>query len=474
MVEMNKTEICFMSALDLRDSIAHQELSSSEVTEIFIERIQEINPIINAYCTPTFDLARDMAKEADKKVKNGDKVGTLNGIPTSIKDLNETGGVRTTFGCIIFENNFPDEDELLVKRLKGAGIVLLGKTNTPAFGHKPVTENKIFGETRNPWNRERTPGGSSGGAAAAVASGLGPLAQGSDGGGSIRVPSCLCGVYGLKPNYGRVPRLWTKASFYRLSHNGPITRYVKDAALMLDVMAGSDTIDKYTLSNPGYSFLKTLEEIPKKIKIGYSMDLGFVKAINPEIKKIVLNAVHEFEKLNWDVEEAKIKVKHAYITYATILAAALASDYKKYLKEWKDKMTPSFVKMIEAGTHITGIDVMRAEQRSIGFYNYFTSIFKNYDIILTPTTTVPAFELNKLFPEEIDGKPASLTDWMPYTYLFNLTGHPAASIPCGWTSDGLPIGMQIIGRRADERTVLQVSRAFEKLSPWQEKRPNFS
>ncbi|MBY9012319.1 MAG: amidase, partial [Candidatus Lokiarchaeota archaeon] len=273
---MKKEEICYMPAYKMVNAIKNQEITSEEITETIIERIERINPIINAYCTPTFDLARELAKKSDDKVKKGEKLGPLNGIPTSIKDLNKTGGIRTTFGCIIFEDNVPDQDEFIVKKLKDAGIVLLGKTNSPAFGHKAVTDNKIFGETKNPWNRDMTPGGSSGGAAAAVASGLGPLAQGSDGGGSIRVPSCLCGVFGIKPSYGRVPRLWDKMSFYRLSHNGPIVRNVKDAALMLDVMAGSNDIDKYTLSTPELSYVNVLQNVPKKIRIGYSLDLGYV------------------------------------------------------------------------------------------------------------------------------------------------------------------------------------------------------
>ena len=229
---MSKKEICFLPAYKMKEKIVNQELTSLELTEIIIERIERINPIINAYCTPTFDLARKMANQADKKIKIGEELGLLSGIPLSIKDLNETVGIRTTFGSNIFRENIPEDDELLVKRLKDAGAILLGKTNTPEFGHKAVTNNFIFGETKNPWNLNRTPGGSSGGAAAAVASGLSPLAQGSDGGGSIRIPSSLCGVYGLKPSYGRVPRLWDKISFYRLSHNGPIVRYVQDAALM--------------------------------------------------------------------------------------------------------------------------------------------------------------------------------------------------------------------------------------------------
>lgn len=203
---MKKDDICFMSACDMIEKIKNQELPSQEITEVLIERIEKLNPIINAYCTPTFDMAREMAKKADDRVRKNEKIPPLNGIPTSIKDLMPVKGVRTTYGSKIFENNIPDEDAITVKRLKNAGCVILGKTNTPEFGFKGVTDNQIFGVTPNPWNLERTSGGSSGGAAASVASGMGPLAQGSDGGGSIRHPACFCGTYGLKPTFGRVPR----------------------------------------------------------------------------------------------------------------------------------------------------------------------------------------------------------------------------------------------------------------------------
>ena len=471
---MSKKELCFLPAYKMKEKIVNQELTSLELTETLVERIEKINPIINAYCTTTFDIARDMARKADDKVKKGEKLGLLNGIPVSIKDLNETAGIRTTFGSNIFKDNIPEKDELFVKRLKDAGIVLLGKTNTPEFGHKAVTDNFIFGETKNPWNLKRTPGGSSGGAAAAVASGLSPLAHGSDGGGSIRIPSSLCGVYGLKPSYGRVPRLWEKISFNRLSHNGSIVRYVKDAALMLDVIAGSSTIDKYSLCNPERSYVEALKEIPKKLRIGYSLDLGYVKAIDPEVKKCVIESMDKFEKIGWSVDEVKIKLKQAYRSFITIVCAGYAYDYQKYLKDWKDKMTPSFVKMIGVGLTVNGIDIMHAEMQGLKFYNQFTDYFKNYDILITPTIAITAFDLGKMYPDQIESKTVSPTGWMPFTYPFNMTGHPVATIPCGWSSEGLPIGMQIVGPPQNDELVLKVSKAFEEISPWQKRIPELS
>ena len=272
---MNREDICYMPAYEMADKIKKQEITSEEITEILIERIEKINPIINAYCTPTFELAREMAKKADNAVKKGDKLGLLHGIPTSLKDDTETKGIRTTWGSKYYENYVPKEDNIIVKRLKDAGCVILGKTNLPELGFKGVTDNLIFGSTKNPWNLERTSGGSSGGAAAAVASGLSPLALGADGGGSIRIPSSCCGVYGLKPTYGRIPSYpRIGIHFITMDHYGPIVRFVKDAALMLNIMKGHHSADNNSFPDDDIDYLEILNEKPKKLKIGYSKPFG--------------------------------------------------------------------------------------------------------------------------------------------------------------------------------------------------------
>jgi len=360
---MSKEDICYMSACDMADAIKRQELTSQEITEKIIERIEKINPIINAYCTPTFELAREMAKKADDAVKKGEKLGLLNGIPTSIKDFVETKGIRTTYGSKIFENFIPEEDDIVVQRLKKAGVVIVGKTNVPELGSSGVTDNLLFGETLNPWNLTKTPGGSSGGAAAAVASGLGPLALGSDGGGSIRVPCAFCNLYGLKPNFGRIPKRHIQMRFDLRSHYGSLVRYVKDAALMLDVMSGPDDSDKYSLPKQNISYLKALEQTPKKLKIGYSLDLGFVKAIEPDVKECVLNAVKKFESNNsWSVEEAKIKMKDPYFATSALLTTAFAYDLKPYLKKWRDDLDPKLVRMIDFAKNINVLELQGALQ----------------------------------------------------------------------------------------------------------------
>ncbi len=476
---MNKEDICFMSALEMREKIKTQELSSFEITETIIDRIIKINPLINAYCTPTFDLAREMAKNADDSIKNGRILGLLTGIPTSIKDLMLTKGVRTTYGSLIHENFIPDEDEVVVKRLKNAGCVILGKTNTPEFGSIGLTNNKVFGETKNPWNIETNSGGSSGGAASSVAAGLGPLALGSDGGGSIRLPSSCCGVYGLKPTFGRIPRYpHDTIAFWTMDHYGPIVRYVEDAALMLNVMKGHHPGDNNSFPDDNIDYTKVLKDKPKKLKIGYSMSLGFGKVLEDEVKESVLNGVQKFEKYDWDVEETKLKIKNPGTAFKTLVSIGYAYDLQKEYNTRPEDLTPDLKASIRLGLDNSAMNIGKARKQRIRTQEVMYQYFKDFDVLITPTTPIPAFkpgwlESGTSFP--IIGKKAlSTISWMAYTFPFNMTGLPAASIPSGWTKSGLPIGMQIVGKRFDEKTVLQVSKAFEEVSPWQDKRPIFN
>jgi Asp-tRNA(Asn)/Glu-tRNA(Gln) amidotransferase A subunit family amidase len=476
---MNKEDIYFMSAYEMKEKITTQELTSLEITEALIERIEEINSKVKAYCTTTYNIAREMAKKADHAVKNGEKVGLLNGIPTSIKDLMLLKEVRTTYGSLLHENFIPEDDEVVVKRLKEAGCVILGKTNTPEFGSVALTNNKIFGETFNPWNLEMNSGGSSGGAAASVAAGMGPLALGSDGGGSIRIPSSCCGVYGLKPTFGRIPRYpHDTIQFWSMDHYGPIVRYVKDAALMLNVMKGHHPADKNSLLDDGIDYVKTLENKPKSLNIGYSMSLGFGKALEDEIREKVLNSIQKFEQFDWQVEETKLKIKNPGAAFKTLVSVGYAYDLQKAFNERPEDLTPDLKATIRLGLDNSGMNIAKATAIRKLTYETMYEYFSNYDLLITPTTPCSAFkpgwlESGTTFPK-IGKKSLSTMDWMTYTFPFNMTGLPAASIPCGWTSEGLPIGMQIIGRQYDERTVLQASKAFEEVAPWQGKRPNLN
>ncbi|NVM28936.1 MAG: amidase [Candidatus Helarchaeota archaeon] len=471
---MKKEDICYMSASDMAESIKKQELTSEEITETIIERIEKINPMINAYCTTTFDKAREMAKKADDAVKKGKDLGLLTGIPTSIKDLASIKGVRTTFGSKLFENYIPEENSSFVNKLIDAGCVILGKTNTPEFGFKGVTDNFVFGASRNPWNLERTTGGSSGGAAAAVASGMSPLAQGSDGGGSIRIPSSLCGCYGLKPSLGRVaiyPRLHTFAQ--TLTVVGPIVRHVKDAALMLDVMKGPHEGDRLSLPLDNVNYLEAIEIKPKKMRIGYSLKLGFAKVVDQEVEKAFLNAIQLFEKLGWTIEESKIKLKRPESPFYTLWTTQIGHFLNPKLKEWRDKIDPELVKLVDIGVTYNGLAITKAMNDRRKLCDTLYTFFKDFDVLVTPTTAVPAFKLGMMYPPTINGRSVSPTGWQPFSFPFNLTGHPAATIPYGWSSEGLPIGLQIVGKRFAEATVLQVSKAFEEVAPWQDKKPEF-
>ncbi|MHA1671326.1 MAG: amidase [Promethearchaeota archaeon] len=471
---MNKEDICFLPAWEMKEKIASQELSSTEITEVIIERIEKINPIINAYCTTTFDLARTMAKEADEAVKKGEKIGLLNGIPTSIKDLNQIKGVRTTFGSKIYENNIPEEDGVAIARLRKEGCVFMGKTNTPEFGFKGVTDNLIFGATKNPWNLGRTPGGSSGGAASAGASGMSPLAQGSDGGGSLRHPAGLCGIFGYKPSFGRVPRYPREfIAAYDLSVVGPITRYVKDAALMLDAMKGPFLKEMFMLPDDNMSYYEIIDDKPKKLKIGYSINLGYAKFVDPEVEKAVVDSAQKFEKFNWEVEEVKFKIRKPERSFLTAWTSLFSFDLKSKVKEWGDKMDPGLLQLVKAGMGYGGFDLPKAIIDRRKFYEKFIPIFDNYDILITPTTAITAFELGIPYPSKLNNVSVSPTAWQPFTFPFNMTGQPAATVPCGWSKEGLPIGMQIVGKPFDDITVLQVSKAFEDISPWQDRKPNF-
>ncbi len=471
---MKKEEICYMAACEMAEAIRTQAITSEEITETIIERIEKINPIINAYCTPTFDLAREMAKKADKAVKRGESLGLLTGIPTSIKDLASLKGVRTTLGSKLYENHIPEVNSAFVDKLIDAGCVVLGKTNTPEFGFKGTTDNLIFGVSRNPWNLERTPGGSSGGAAASVASGMGPLAQGSDGGGSIRHPACFCGVYGLKPSFGRVAIYpHHNLDHFDLAVAGPIVRHVRDAALMLECMKGPHEGDRLSLPKDNINYLECIETKPRKLRIGYSLDLGFAKALDEEVEKAVRSSIQVFEKFDWAIEEAKIKLKHPenslYIFWTVKAATFLAPK----LKQWRDQMDPDLVKQVEMGSTYNGFALVKAMKERRKNYEIVYKFFKDYDVMITPSTAVPAFSHGLMYPKKINGKGVSPTGWQPFTFPFNLTGHPAASIPCGWSSDGLPIGMQFVAPRFDEATILQVSAAFEEVAPWQDRKPVF-
>ncbi|MFW9878627.1 MAG: amidase, partial [Candidatus Thorarchaeota archaeon] len=326
---------------------------------------------------------------------------------------------------------------------------------------------------------EMNSGGSSGGAASSVAGGLGPLALGSDGGGSIRIPSSCCGVFGLKPTYGRIPsHPRIGINFVTMDHYGSIVRYVKDSALMLNVMKGYHPGDPNSLPDDGIDYMEILNEKPKKLKIGYSTTLGFGKIIDDEIKNNVLDQVHRFEQFEWDVEEANIKIRNPESAFKTQVSIGYAYDFQKNFKNRLEDLSPDLVATIKLGLDNSAMNFGKAREKRKQLYETLSRFFMGYDVLITPTTPCPAFkprwlDSGTVFPT-IGKKALSIMTWMTFTYPFNMSGLPATSIPSGWTKSGLPIGMQIVGKRFDEKTVLQVSKAFEEIAPWQDKRPKLN
>lgn len=468
---MSTSDIVYMPAVEIATAIREKKLSPVEAVDAVLARIDKLNSKLNAYCTLLAEDARKQAKEAENLVVKGAKLGALHGVPVSVKDLVFTKGIRTTFGSRIYENFIPDADNVVVERLKAAGAIVMGKTNTPEFGFMGVTDNFLFGLTRNPWNLERHAGGSSGGAAAAVVSGMGPLAVGTDGGGSIRIPSSFCGAFGLKPSYGRVPRGPGLPDWQTLSHTGPITRTVADAALMLEVIAGRDDRDINSLPETKLEYLPLLEEDLKGLKVGWSPDLGYA-LVDPEVLAVTASALGVFVSLGAEVEDAGLKLENQGRTFSIIWGVTIASEVADKLEEWRGEMNPQLVQMVERGINVRAIDYAYAAQARKEFWRRIQPLFERYDILLTPTTAVSAFDVSTYQVTEIAGvKGSPALDWTPFTYPFNFTGQPAASVPCGWTEDGLPVGLQIVGRRFADATVLRVAAAFEQAAPWADKHP---
>ncbi len=470
---MNPDEICFMPAWKMADAVKRQEIPATEIVEALISRIEKVNPKINAYVTTTFDLARQQAGAVDKLAKEGANIGSLGGIPTSIKDLIITKGIRTSSGSKIWDC-VPEIDELVVERLKAAGCVIMGKTNTPEIGHMAVTDNLIFGRTNNPWNLDRTSGGSSGGAAAACASGLSPLALGSDGGGSIRIPSTFCGVFGLKTTFGRIPRWPHEGMAFRgLDCYGPITRCVQDAALMLDAMKGPHPMDRESLLDDGVDYAKgiTQEQRPARLKIGFLPNLGYVKLVEPEIADMVARAVQKFGEVGWTIEQPQFKTKNPEDAYIYFVTASVAQMYQKKMATSRQLISPNLVKMIDAGMSVGGVQLLDALYRRYTLYEELAQLFKTYDLLVTPTMPCTAFGHGLMFPPQIAGKAASTLAFMCFTYPLNMTGMPAAAVPLGLAKDGLPVSMQVIGPLWGDLKVLQAAKAFEEIAPWQDRKP---
>jgi aspartyl-tRNA(Asn)/glutamyl-tRNA(Gln) amidotransferase subunit A len=399
-------------------------------------------------------------------------------VPLGVKDLICTAGIKTVSGSVAYKDFVPDEDDVCVERLKAAGCVILGKTNVPEFGYSGVGHNPVFETTCNPWNLERTPGGSSAGSGAAVASGMCPIALGSDGGGSIRIPAAHSGIYGLKASMGRVPlypgtkdeRYPGVSSWESLEHIGPMTRTVEDAALMMAVIAGPDPRDRFSLPAAPYDWRETIKGDLKGLRVALSLDWGYA-AVDPEVRSIVADAAKAFETdLGCTVEEAHPGWDDPFASFWALVASE--SDLRgmrKMVAEYGSQMSPHLVAMIERPWTAEEFTDALMVRKAVN--NKMWRFMQTYDLLLTPTLAVPPFALNIQGPERIDGRMVANTAWLAFTFPMNMTGQPAASIPAGFTKDGLPVGLQIVGRHLDDERVLRASACFEQVRPWIGRRP---
>ena len=462
-------EIAWMPATEMAAAIRSKKLSPVEVTRTLLDRIDALNPAINAYCLVTPEMAMAAAAEAEAAVMRGDALGPLHGVPVSIKDLFDVKGLPTTKGSLLYKDHVDDGWEFCAKRLIDAGGVHLGKTNTPEFGFIPMTENRLFGATNNPWDLTRTPGGSSGGAAAAVAAGLGPIALSSDGGGSIRIPASFCGVFGIKPTYGRIPR--NPGGWTTMTHRGPMTRTVADSALALDVMSGHESGDPFSIVDYPGSFLDEVDRGVKGLRVAWSADLGFAP-VEPEVRAICEAAAKRFADLGCAVEEASPGFPNpsADLTFFTVAATADAVWLSELSDEQRALLDDPARQFLAFGKETKGTDLIRAERRRMSIWQTMQRFHETYDLLLTPVMSCTAFPTGQP-PTAIAGTSIAQFGWMTYTNPFNLTGQPAASVPCGFDSRGLPVGLHVIGRAYEDSVVLRAARAFEQLQPWAARRP---
>jgi aspartyl-tRNA(Asn)/glutamyl-tRNA(Gln) amidotransferase subunit A len=467
---MDAIELCYMPALELGKAIRAKKVSPVEVVDAVLARIERLNPTLNAYCTVTAAAARAAAKEAEAAVMRGDTLGKLHGIPVSIKDLVATMGVRTTHGSKLYEQFIPDADAPVVARLKSAGAIVLGKTNTPEFGHKAITDNLLFGPSRNPWSLEHTPGGSSGGAAAAVASGLGPLAVGTDAGGSIRIPSSCCAIFGLKPTLGLVAMAPTFGGLETLSHTGPMTRTVRDGALMLSSMVGADPRDLSSLPGMEIDYLAGLDRGMQGLRVAWSPDWGYA-AVDPEVRQLAEAAAKRFAELGCQVEEAHPGFADPAETYQVLSTASRAARVADRWPAERDRFDPSLAVQIEAGMRWSAVDFVRASNVRRTLNETFVRFFTHYDLLLTPTMAAPPPPVKVEAHAEIGGRQVTRLGWLAFAVPLSLIGYPAASVPCGWTRAGLPVGLQITAPRLADALVLRAAAAFEALAPWAHQRP---
>lgn len=466
-----------LDAAAIAKGVKDGTFSAREVTETAIERMELTEPHIHAFCTPAPDLARRTADAIDAARSSGEDLGPLAGVPVGIKDLVATKDLVTAMGSKIYENFTPDEDDIVVERLKAAGAVILGKTNAPEFGYSGVGHNPVFPTTRNPWNTDMTPGGSSAGSGASVAAGVTPFAIASDGGGSIRIPAAHCGLFGMKASMGRVPlypgcrdpRYPGISSWESLEHIGPVSRTVADSALMFSVISGPDMRDRHTIPQD-FDWMETLTGDIAGLRVAWSEDFGYM-AVDPEVRAIAAAAAKVFESsLGCSLTAANPGWDDPFESFWGLVAAdSDLAGMRAWLPEHEHEMSPHLAAFLK--TPFTAEDLTNANMVRKAVANKMSSFMQDYDLLLTPTLAVPPFPVHMQGPEKTEGRMVPDTAWLGFTYPMNMTGQPAATVPAGFTKSGLPVGLQIVGRHLDDPTVMRAAAAFEAAQPWADRHP---
>lgn len=462
-------EIALLSAAELLARYRARELSPVEVVKACLTQIENYDSALNAFRLVAHEEALAAARKSEARWARGEPLGLLDGVPTSIKDSHDVEDWTTLHGSLTTAPARPAEsDSPHVARLREAGAIFVGKTNLCEFGWKCVTDSPLTGVTRNPWSRQRTPGGSSGGAAVAAAMGMAAINMGGDGGGSIRAPAAFCGVYGIKPTYGRVPR-FPAESFIACAHFGPLTRTVGDAALAMSVITRPDHRDAFALPYDGRDYGIGLDDGVRGLRIAYSADLGYL-TVDPEVAAIVGDAAKRFEELGAVVEAADPGLGDSFAAYKVMNAAYQVPKIRGRTEAQVAMMDPTLVANARRGEALSAFDLLEAGKVRADMAYKMAEFHRRYDLLITPTLPVPAFDVARNNPPLLD-EACGAEDRLyclfnHFLYQVNYTHQPAASLPCGFTGDGLPVGLQIIGPRLSDHRVLAASRAFESLHPF--------
>ncbi len=467
------TDLAYISAIDLIQGYRGGKISPVEATKAALSQIEKYDQFLNAFVFVDPEGALSAARQSEERWRKGEPIGLLDGVPTTLKDIMLMKGHPTLKGSKLIDPAGPwNDDSPAVARLRENGAVFVGKTTTPEFGWKGVTDSPLSGITRNPWNTDKTPGGSSGGASAACAAGMGVLHTGTDGGGSIRIPAAFAGIFGHKASFGRVP-VWPASAFGTVSHVGPMTRSVADACLMLDVMKGYDSRDWYSLpsTDDKYRDLKPLDM--KGLRIAYSATLGYA-SVEDGVLKAVQNAVEVFRDLGAIVEEVDPGFSSPLEIFSTLWYSGAWFAMKDASDQALDLLDPGLRRVVESGSKISMADFFEATVARAELGSSMRAFHQKYDLLLTPSLAVTAFDVGKLGPEQDGAAVDDWVDWTPFSYPFNLTQQPACSVPCGVADNGLPVGLQIVGPMHDDEKVLSAALAFEAAYKDSQIRPDLS